>query len=237
MELTLNTIDLEKIYRLGTDILTKLTKNTDWDYIFICPNGIKATDSYRLGFYKGVYGSEEVPIPKNVVKMLKTIKAKIVKFKKNDNKLELECLSGDNKTLIISTDIPTSTKAKFEFIENQLENYYKCLTVNSGELKRILKAALEKSTICAFSFNEKLTKVIIYDKNKRECGEEILKTAVSTHSTKILLDPRFLFDYVKKMEDDVPVKIYYENSSCFIYGRECENAYGYVLMPIALRGE
>lgn len=229
----LNIEELKKIYNLATDIVKECKKN-NYKYIFMGPNGVKVTDSYRLAAYAGFFFEKFVAVPYDVIMSIKAVNPFKVEMVK-DKFLSFKLIDkNETEIFTISVVEPNVLIPKFDFLEKELENYIDCMEFGRQELKEALEICAKYSNSCIFDLMEQRVKLEAVE------NDEILHSikmgvVKKTRPFKIVLDPNYVLNYVKKASNSITIKISFRNSSSFVHMKEYGKAYDFILMPIAFR--
>lgn len=233
---TLNKIELKKIYTLASDIV-KNCKNEKYQYIYLDPTAARATDEYRLGAYKGYFFEKKIAIPYEVIKVVKSVNPVKVDIDLKENKIELKLIDkNDSEIFTIAFNEPNIILPIFNLIEQQLNDYIDCMEFGVQDLKRALETNAVYSNEYIFDLMDSETKLIsVKNDNDKILHTTYIKGVKKTRPFKIVLNPNFILDYLKKCTKSLNVKIEFRNSSCFIHMKEYMDAYRCIIMPIALR--
>ena len=231
---TLNKIELKKIYTLASDIV-KNCKSEKYQYIYLDSTAARATDEYRLGAYKGYFFEKKIAIPYEVIKVVKSVNPVKVDIDLKENKIELKLIDkNDSEIFTITFNEPNIILPIFNLIEQQLNDYIDCMEFGVQDLKRALETNAVYSNECIFDLMDSETKLISV-KNDKILHTTYIKGAKKTRPFKIVLNPNFVLDYLKKCTKSLNIKIEFRNPSCFVHMGEYMDAYRYIIMPIALR--
>lgn len=228
--------DLKKIYKLATDIV-KGCEYKDYKYLFIEPDGTRGTDTYRIGKYEGITFEKHIAIPLEVIEAIKSSKAEFVELTLNQEQgkeyIIFDLKNKKNEILFtIKLNKPNIQNPNFESIEKLKNLSEDIFEANTKELKEALIKANKISKHCIFEIYSKSYKLIVINDNE---DEEIINISASTSTKpfKIALNIKYVLDYLNRLEDPT-VKMYFCNSSTFVWFKEDKNNYSYILMPLTL---
>lgn len=229
--------DLKKIYRLVTDII-KNCKSEDYKYLFIGPDGVRGTDTYRNGKYTGITFEKPIAIPISVIDAIKSSKAETVELalieEQGKEYIQFNLKNKKDEALFtIRLNKPCVQYPAFDSVEK-----LKCIIVDSFTCgtKDLKDALVEMNKISKYVIFEVWLKGIklkaVDDIGNEKKTIDILTTK-STRPFKIALNPKYVLDYLEK-HDSLSVKIHFTHSSSYVWMEEYGESYDYILMPLAL---
>lgn len=229
--------DLNKMYRLVTDIV-KNCKSEDYRYLFIGPDGLRGTDTYRNGKYAGITFEKPIAIPIPVIEAIKSSKADTVELalieELGEENIQFNLKDKEYKALFtIKLNKPFVQYPAFNSVEKLKSLNEDAFEAGTKELKEALVEISKVAKSCIFEIWIKGLRL----KTDTEGVEEKIidiPTTKSTRPFKIALNPKYVLDYLNK-HDSLTVKMHFCNASTYVWFEEYKDSYDYILMPLALR--
>lgn len=231
--------DLKKIYRLVTDII-KNCKSEDYKYLFIGPDGVRGTDTYRNGKYTGITFEKPIAIPIPVIEAIKSSKADTVELalieELGAENIQFNLKDKEYKSIFtIKLNKPLVQYPAFEPIERLKSLHEDAFECGTKDLKDALTEISKVSKDCVFEISVRGLRLRAMDDKGTEEKKIIdITTTKSTRPFKIALNPKYVLDYLNKHES-LSVKMHFCNASTYVWFEEYKDGYDYILMPLALR--
>lgn len=228
-----NKKELKKLYRL-LDNIAKDCKEEKYKYIFIGQDGMRGADSYRIGKYSKIVFEKPVAIPLKVVVGIKVINPESMELALIEDKvIQCNLKNKDGVIYSIKLDKPNIPYPAFEKVDYWKKDYIDVFEAKTEDLKIALKEINKVAPRCIFEITTKGVILIGVDEDRKEKKRIEIKPTKATRPFKIMLNPKYMLDYLRKSKD-LTVKIRFLNSSSYVWFEESGENYDYILMPIAM---